>query len=86
MGKYVKKAESRGVVKSDGKLSKQLAEQKKQNPLLADSSKDMPERIVVRVILFTSQRKKDMCENKMKKWGVAVIVIVFKKVFFISYF
>ena len=48
MGKYMKKAESRGVVKSDGKLSKQLAEQKKQNPLLADSSKDMPERIVVR--------------------------------------
>ncbi|KAI8141977.1 hypothetical protein BJV82DRAFT_616649 [Fennellomyces sp. T-0311] len=40
------KAENRGVVKQDGKLSKQLAEQKRQNPLLADNSKDMPERIV----------------------------------------
>ncbi|KAI9278481.1 hypothetical protein BDA99DRAFT_492263 [Phascolomyces articulosus] len=39
-------AENRGVVKQDGKLSKQLAEQKRQNPLQADNSKDMPERIV----------------------------------------
>ncbi|KAI9496375.1 hypothetical protein BDB00DRAFT_808601 [Zychaea mexicana] len=40
------KAENRGVVKQDGKLSKQLADQKRQNPLQADSNKDMPERIV----------------------------------------
>ena len=58
MGKYVKKAESRGVVKSDGKLSKQLAEQKKQNPLLADSSKDMPERIVVRLSFLLLKGKR----------------------------
>lgn len=46
--KRINQAENRGVKQggAGGKLSKQLAEQKRQNPMQAESS-ELPERMVV---------------------------------------
>lgn len=46
--KRINQAENRGVKQggAGGKLSKQLAEQKRQNPMQADSN-ELPERMVV---------------------------------------